>query len=81
MNITLPASTAEELRRSVPERQRARFIADALMRELRRLRVEEGLKVSAGAWKTEDHPELLDATAIDRWVESGRSELDRALDA
>jgi hypothetical protein len=76
MNVILPASLAEDLRHYVPPRQRARFVAQAVVRELRRLRLQAALEASAGAWQDADHPELADGPAIDRWIAEGRSRLD-----
>jgi hypothetical protein len=76
MNILLPAGVARDLRDQVPPRRRARFVAEAVERELRRLRLEAALEASAGAWKDEDHPELADGPAIDRWIAEGRAQLD-----
>ena len=72
LNISLPSALVEELRRRVPARQRARFIAETIERELRRQRWEAALTASAGAWSDEEHPELRDGEAIDRWLEDGR---------
>ena len=71
-NISLPSALVEELRRRVPARQRARFIAETIERELRRQRWEAALTASAGAWSDVEHPELSDGEAIDRWLEDGR---------
>jgi hypothetical protein len=76
MNILLPAGVARDLRDYVPPRKRARFVAEAVERELRRVRLEAALEASAGAWRDEDHPELADGPAIDRWIAEGRAQLD-----
>ena len=76
MNILLPAGVARDLRDCVPPRKRARFVAEAVERELRRVRLEAALEASAGAWRDEDHPELADGPAIDRWIAEGRTQLD-----
>lgn len=75
MNVILPADVAADLRHYVPPRQRARFVAQAVERELRRLRLRSALEESAGAWQDDDHPELADGEAIDLWIASGRSQL------
>jgi hypothetical protein len=76
MNVLLPVEVASDLRARVPPRKRARFIAQAVERELRRLRLETALDASAGAWEDSDHPELSDGPAIDRWIAEGRAHLD-----
>jgi len=76
MNVLLPADVASDLRARVPPRKRARFVAQAVERELRRLRLETALDASAGVWADSDHPELRDGPAIDRWIAEGRAHLD-----
>ncbi len=76
MNVLLPAAVADDLRERVPPRKRARFVAQAVERELGRLRLETALNASAGAWADADHPELSDGPAIDRWIAEGRAHLD-----
>jgi len=75
INVLLPAGVAKDLREYVPSRKRARFVAEAVERELRRLRLQAALEASAGAWQDEDHPELADGPAIDRWIAEGRAQL------
>lgn len=74
MNVLLPADIAKTLREVVPSRKRARFIAEAVARELRRVQLEAALEASAGAWQDADHPELVDGPAIDRWIAKGRTQ-------
>lgn len=75
INVLLPAAVARDLREFVPPRKRARFVAEAVERELRRLRLQIALEESAGAWRDEDHPDLADGPAIDRWIAEGRVQL------
>jgi len=75
LSIALPAGLAKDLRHHVPARQRNNFVAQAVARELQRLRLQKALDASAGAWKDADHPELADGLAIDRWIAEGRSQL------
>lgn len=75
INVLLPADVAEALRELVPPRKRARFIAEAIERELRRIQLEAALEASAGAWEDANHPELADGPAIDRWIAQGRAQL------
>jgi hypothetical protein len=75
VNVTLPASLAKDLRHQVPARQRNNFVAQAVARELRRLRLQQALDASAGDWQDADHLELADGAAIDRWLAEGRSQL------
>ena len=74
-SIMLPAGLVKDLRHHVPARQRNNFVAQAVARELERLRLQKALDASAGAWKDADHPELADGPSIDRWIAEGRSQL------
>lgn len=75
INVLLPQDVAKTLREVVPSRKRARFIAEAVERELRRVQLEAALEASAGAWQDADHPELSDGAAIDRWIAEGRTQM------
>lgn len=75
LNIYLPRSVARDLRRYIPARQRARFVAQAVARELHRLKLLAAIDASAGAWRDEDHPDLMTPADIDRWIEEGRAGL------
>ena len=61
-NFTLPSDIIEELRHSVPRGEQSRVVADALRRELKRLRFRRALENSFGAWQNEDHQELEQGT-------------------
>ena len=80
LNLYLPKSLVDDLREIIPARERTQFVVDVLERELYRLRVREALRVSAGAWRDEDHPELATGEDIDRWIEEGRKTLIRTWD-
>ena len=61
-NFLLPEDLVEELRKSVPRREQSKVIAEALRKELKRLKLQKALETSFGAWKDEDHPELQEGT-------------------
>jgi hypothetical protein len=61
-NFLLSEEVVEELRRTVEKREQSRFVENALQKELKRLRLEKALKLSFGAWKDEDHPEMAQGT-------------------
>jgi hypothetical protein len=58
-NFLLSEEVVEELRHSVEKRELSRFVEAALEKELKRLKLEKALQVSFGAWKVEEHPELV----------------------
>ena len=72
MKVLLSPEVVKDFGGDVPLQKRAHFVAAAMARELRRLRLEAALDVSAGAWSDEDHPDLADGPAIDRWIADGR---------
>lgn len=72
MNLYLTKPVMDDLRRLIPARERTRFVEEVLARELRRRKLQAALKASAGAWKDEDHPELMTGEDIDRWIEEQR---------
>lgn len=57
-NFLLPENLLEELRKAVPKREQSRVVAEALKKELKRLKLQKALDTSFGAWKDADHPEL-----------------------
>lgn len=61
-NFLLPEDLIEELKRSVSKRQQSKVVADALRKELKRLKLEKVLQTSFGAWKDRHHPELREGT-------------------
>ncbi|OGO76150.1 MAG: hypothetical protein A3K45_06460 [Chloroflexi bacterium RIFOXYC12_FULL_59_14] len=72
MNLYITKSLMDDLRRAVPARERTRFVEEVLARELRRRKLREAIEKSFGAWKDEDHPDMLTGADIDRWIEEQR---------
>jgi hypothetical protein len=72
MNLYITKSVMDDLRRAVPARERTRFVEDALAREIRRRKLREAIEKSYGAWKDEDHPDMMTGADIDRWIEEQR---------
>jgi hypothetical protein len=69
-NFLLSEEVVEELRHSVEKRELSRFVEAALEKELKRLKLEKALQVSFGAWKVEEHPELVQG--IEKFVRTIR---------
>ncbi len=61
-NFSLPGELLEELRRQVPKGEQSRMVAEALRKELLRLRFRRAIGSDFGAWKDEEHPELKGGT-------------------
>ena len=72
MNLYITKSVMDDLRRAVPARERTRFVEEVLAREIRRRKLREAIDKSYGAWKDEDHPDMLTGADIDRWIEEQR---------
>jgi hypothetical protein len=61
-NFLLPEDLLEELRNTVPKREQSKVVAEAVRRELKRLRLLKAVETSFGAWQDVDHPELVEGT-------------------
>jgi len=72
MNLYITKSVMDELRRAIPARERTRFVEEVLARELSRRKLREAIEKSYGAWKDEDHPDMMTGEDIDRWIEEQR---------
>ena len=72
--IKIPGDLARELDRVAGHKRRSAYAIDVLWREVRRRRQRAALKMSAGSWRAEDHPELAHGGAA--YVEQIRSEPD-----
>lgn len=57
-NFLLPEELLDELKMTVSKRQQSKVVAEALRRELKRLKLERVLETSFGTWKDRDHAEL-----------------------
>lgn len=72
MNLYITKSIMDDLRHAIPARERTRFVEEVLARELRRRRLLEVIELSYGAWKDENHPDMMTGEDIDRWIEEQR---------
>jgi predicted transcriptional regulator len=72
VTITLPAAVLARLNELVPARQRSRFIAEALEERLALAEQARALDETAGAWLAENHPDMGNGAAIDRWLDALR---------
>jgi hypothetical protein len=81
MNLYITKSLMDDLRNSIPPRERTRFVEEVLARELRRRKLLEALDKAYGAWTDENHPEMKTPKDIDRWIREGRKGLHRDFSA
>ena len=65
-NFLMPSDLLEELRRTVPKGEQSKVVAQALQRELKRIRFIKSLDKLFGAWKKAPHPEL--KKGVDRHI-------------
>jgi predicted transcriptional regulator len=79
--IKIPEELAHELDRFAEaiHKPRAAYAVEVLWRDVRRNKQREALKLSAGAWKAADHPELAQSGAA--YVEQIRAEPDERFEA
>jgi hypothetical protein len=74
--IEIPPELAQELDRlaEAESKPRTAYAVDVLWREVRRKKQRQALKLSAGSWSPQNHPELAQGGAA--YVEQIRSERD-----
>ena len=72
MNLYITKAIMDDLRHAIPARERTRFVEEILARELRRRRLLDVIASSYGAWKDENHPDMMTGEDIDRWIEEQR---------
>jgi len=80
MNVSLPESCLEALYAQVPNRQRSRFVAEAVQEKLDRLRQRQAVRTAAGSWSNKGRGDVGSQVRDLRrgWRESGRSSTDPA---
>jgi hypothetical protein len=61
-NFVLPPELLDELRHTIPRGEQSKVVAEALRKELKRLRFRQALEHTFGAWQEEKHPELEQGT-------------------
>jgi len=64
--IVLPDELGAELKLAVPARQRSRFVAEAVEKQLRSMRFRKILKKTAGTWTDKNHPGMKTQAGINR---------------
>ncbi len=61
-NFLLPEDLLGDLKKYVPRREQSKVVAEALEKELKRIKLQKALEDSFGVWKGNDHPELAEGT-------------------
>ena len=70
-HVILPLDVIAGIDRLVGKRGRSAFLTELAQREIKLRRQREVLRETAGAWKSEDHPELAQGAAA--WVRQIRA--------
>lgn len=77
--IKIPETLATELDKLAGRKRRSAYATAVLWQDVRRNKQREALRLSKGAWKLEDHPELAQGGAAH--VEQIRAEPDEQFEA
>jgi len=70
-HVALPADVLADIDKLVGKRSRSAFLTELAQREIKIRRQREALREAAGAWKSEDHPELVSGAAA--WIRQIRA--------
>jgi hypothetical protein len=76
-NLLLPEALLKEVDRFAGPRGRSRFVAEALEARLKRERLREAIRSTAGILNPEDYPYWRTADDVLEWVRAGRAERTR----
>jgi hypothetical protein len=71
-NLLLPRELLDEVDRYAGARGRSRYVAEALTERLKRDRLRESVRATAGAWR--DHPLFPTSDAVVTWIRERRAE-------
>ncbi len=74
-NLLLPAELVREVDRFAGPRNRSRYVAEALEARLRRDRLREAVRATAGALSAEDYPHWATSELVQAWVRERRDEV------
>ncbi|MGR3320126.1 MAG: hypothetical protein ACUZ8O_16785 [Candidatus Anammoxibacter sp.] len=69
-NFLLPKDILGDLKKYVPRMEQSKVVAEALKKELKRIKLQKALEGSFGVWKGNDHPELAEGT--DKYIRNMR---------
>ena len=70
-HVILPTDLVADIDKLVGKRGRSAFLTELAQREIKLRRQRLALRETAGAWKSEDHPELAQGT--EAWIREIRS--------
>lgn len=78
-HLVLPDDLVEEVDALVGKRRRSAFFAEAARERLRRERLRQAMRETAGSIKAEDHPEWSTSRKVAAWVRKQRRQSSRRL--
>jgi len=73
-NLLLPKDLVDEVDRYAGPRGRSRYVAEALNERLRRDRLREVVRATAGILRSEDYPHWATSEMVVEWVRASRAE-------
>ncbi|NKQ34803.1 MAG: hypothetical protein HF973_04215 [Chloroflexi bacterium] len=73
ITVTFSEKLLARLDDRIPPRQRSQFISEAVENQLAIEEQLDALEESAGAWRDENHPDMLTDEDIDAWLRNLRS--------
>lgn len=73
-NLLLPKALVAEVDRYAGPRGRSRYVAEALSERLRRDRLREAARATAGSLRPEDYPHWATSEMVVEWVRASRAE-------
>ena len=71
VSVSLPEELVLEMKRLAPNL--SAFVTEGMRRHVMRVRTEQALRGSAGAWESGEHPDLADLDDVERYVDVVRS--------
>ena len=74
VHLTFPPEIIREIDNLVGKRGRSKFVSEAAEEKIKREKYSSSLKKCAGAWKSENHPELSSTGHVVKFVEKIRKE-------
>jgi metal-responsive CopG/Arc/MetJ family transcriptional regulator len=74
-NLLLPKDLVAEVDRHAGRRGRSRYVADALRERLRRDRLQDAVRSTAGVLSAEDYPHWATSELVQAWVRERRDEV------
>lgn len=79
IQIVFPPDLLHEVDRFVKGRKRSAFVVTATREKMARIRFQEALKDTAGAWSAEKHPETRTQQSLTRWLRKTRRKTQQRL--